>query len=69
MTRLAAALEPLSRARQDKVLNWVGIAAKTNAEIGHLIATLAPKAWFITASIRPAVVKSGERSASRTECI
>jgi nitric oxide reductase NorD protein len=49
MNRLAAALESLSRSRQDKVLNWVGVAAKTNAEIGHLIASLAPQAFEVLA--------------------
>lgn len=45
ITRLAGALESLSRAQQDKVLHWAGIAAKTYAEIGYLLATLAPKAF------------------------
>jgi nitric oxide reductase NorD protein len=42
--RLAALLEPLPRRHQDLVLHWAGIAAQTYAEIGYLIATLAPKA-------------------------
>jgi nitric oxide reductase NorD protein len=41
--RLATLLEPLPRAQQDLVLHWAGVAAQTNAEIGHLIATLAPQ--------------------------
>lgn len=42
--RLAALLEPLPRRHQDLVLHWAGVAAQTYAEIGYLIATLAPKA-------------------------
>jgi nitric oxide reductase NorD protein len=45
ITRLAASLESLSRAQQDKVLHWAGVAAKTYAEIGYLLATLAPAAF------------------------
>lgn len=45
ISRLAAILEPLSRPRQDKVLQWAGVAAQTYAEIGYLIATLAPAAF------------------------
>jgi nitric oxide reductase NorD protein len=43
--RLAAQLEPLPRKHQDLVLHWAGVAAQTYAEIGYLIATLAPKAF------------------------
>lgn len=42
--RLAALLEPLPRRHQDLVLHWAGVAAQTYAEIGYLIATLAPQA-------------------------
>jgi nitric oxide reductase NorD protein len=42
--RLAALLEPLPRLHQDLVLRWAGVAAQTNAEIGHMIAMQAPKA-------------------------
>ncbi|MDX9995927.1 MAG: VWA domain-containing protein [Rhodocyclaceae bacterium] len=41
--RLAAQLEPLPRRHQDLVLHWAGVAAQTYAEIGYLIATLAPQ--------------------------
>ncbi|MDK9724775.1 MAG: VWA domain-containing protein [Sterolibacteriaceae bacterium MAG5] len=41
--RLAAQLEPLPRLRQELVLHWAGVAAQTYAEIGHLIASLAPE--------------------------
>jgi len=43
--RLAATLEALTRVQQEKVLHWAGVAAKTYAEIGYLLATLAPKAF------------------------
>ena len=43
--RLAAQLEPLSRRQQDLVLHWAGVAAQTYAEIGFLIATLAPQVF------------------------
>lgn len=42
--RLAALLAPLSRHHQDLVLHFAGVAAQTYAEIGYLIATLAPQA-------------------------
>jgi nitric oxide reductase NorD protein len=42
---LAAALEPLSRVRQNLVLHWVGVVSQTYAEIGYLIASLAPSAF------------------------
>ncbi|MBU1235707.1 MAG: VWA domain-containing protein [Gammaproteobacteria bacterium] len=45
ITRLAQSLETLSRRQQDKVLHWAGVAAKTYAEIGYLLATLAPQAF------------------------
>ncbi len=41
--RLASLLEPLPRRHQDLVLHWAGVAAQTYAEIGYLIATLAPQ--------------------------
>ena len=43
--RLAQTLEGLPRARQDKVLHWAAVAARTYAEIGYLLATLAPDAF------------------------
>jgi nitric oxide reductase NorD protein len=45
--RLAQSLEALTRSQQDRVLHWAGIAAKTYAEIGYLIATLAPQAFAL----------------------
>ena len=42
--RLAQSLEALTRTQQERVLHWAEIAAKTYAEIGYLIATLAPQA-------------------------
>jgi nitric oxide reductase NorD protein len=42
---LAASLEALPRHQQEKVLHWAGVAAKTQAEIGYLLATLAPQAF------------------------
>jgi len=44
ISRLAATLKPLSRNRQDRVLHWAGVAARTYAEIGYLIVSLAPRA-------------------------
>jgi nitric oxide reductase NorD protein len=44
ITRLATTLEPLPRSQQDLVLHWAGVAAKTYAEIGYLLASLAPRA-------------------------
>jgi nitric oxide reductase NorD protein len=44
ISRLAATLEPLPRSRQDRTLHWAGVAAHTCAEIGYLIASLAPRA-------------------------
>lgn len=43
--RLAQTLETLTRAQQERVLHWAGIAAKTYAEIGYLLASLAPQAF------------------------
>lgn len=43
--RLAKSLEALSRAQQDLVLHYAGVAAQTCAEIGHLLASLAPQAF------------------------
>jgi len=43
--RLAQSLESLTRQQQEKVLHWAGVAAKTYAEIGYLLATLAPQAF------------------------
>ena len=47
ITRLANALEPLTASQQEKVLHWASVTAKTNAEIGYLLATLAPKAFAL----------------------
>lgn len=41
---LARQLEDLARTDQERVLRWVGIAAQTYAEIGYLIASIAPQA-------------------------
>ncbi|MDI6746147.1 MAG: VWA domain-containing protein [Rhodocyclaceae bacterium] len=57
---LAVELEALPRDQQELVMRWAGVAAQTYAEIGHMIATLAPQAlarmdpagfeaWVITA--------------------
>lgn len=43
--RLASGLEVLPRSRQDRVLHWAGVAARTYAEIGYLIVSLAPQAF------------------------
>jgi nitric oxide reductase NorD protein len=42
--RIAAALEALPRSQQDVVLHWVGVAAQSNAGVGHMIASMAPEA-------------------------
>lgn len=42
--KLADGLEQLDRAQQERVLHWVGVAAQSYAEIGYLVASLAPKA-------------------------
>jgi len=44
---IAAELETLSRAQQEKLLTWVSAAAQTDAEVGHLIVTLAPRAFAV----------------------
>ncbi|MFA7269040.1 MAG: VWA domain-containing protein [Sterolibacterium sp.] len=44
-TGIAAGLESLSRAQQERLLHWVAVAAQTYAEIGYLIVTLAPQAF------------------------
>ncbi len=41
---LAAGLEALQRADQELVLHWAAVATQTYAEIGYLIAALAPQA-------------------------
>lgn len=41
---LAAQLEVLPRVQQELIMRWAGVAAQTYAEIGHMIATLAPQA-------------------------
>ena len=41
---LAAGLEGLSRPQQDLVLHWSAVATQTYAEIGYLVAALAPRA-------------------------
>ena len=47
ISRLASLLEALPRPRQNAVLHWAGIAARTYAEIGYLIATQAPRAFEV----------------------
>lgn len=42
--RLAQRLASLPRAQQELTLHWAGVAAQTYAEIGYLIASLAPQA-------------------------
>ncbi len=41
---IADGLERLRREQQERVLHWVGVAAQSYAEIGYLVATLAPRA-------------------------
>jgi nitric oxide reductase NorD protein len=41
---IADGLERLSREQQERVLHWVAVAAQSYAEIGYLVATLAPRA-------------------------
>jgi nitric oxide reductase NorD protein len=41
---IAAGLEELAREQQERVLHWVGVAAQSYAEVGYLIASLAPRA-------------------------
>ena len=40
---IADGLERLTRVQQEQVLHWVAVAAQTYAEIGYLVASLAPK--------------------------
>ena len=47
VTRLAAGLEPLTRAQQDRVLHWAGVAAQTYDEIGYQVVSLAPRAFAL----------------------
>jgi len=42
---ITAGLEALSRVQQEKLLAWVATVAQTDAEIGHLMVTLAPLAF------------------------
>ncbi|MCX7170172.1 MAG: VWA domain-containing protein [Proteobacteria bacterium] len=44
---IVADLESLTRAQQEKLLDWVAIAAQTYAEIGYLMVTLAPRAFAL----------------------
>ena len=41
---IADGLEKFSRAEQERVLHWTGVAAQSYAEIGYLVASLAPRA-------------------------
>ncbi len=41
---IADGLERLARDDQERVLHWVGVAAQSYAEIGYLVASLAPRA-------------------------
>jgi len=41
---IADGLEKLSREQQERVLHWTGVAAQSYAEVGYLVAALAPKA-------------------------
>jgi nitric oxide reductase NorD protein len=41
---IADGLERLNREQQERVLHWVAVAAQSYAEIGYLVATLAPRA-------------------------
>ncbi len=41
---IADGLERLARDEQERVLHWVGVAAQSYAEIGYLVAALAPRA-------------------------
>jgi nitric oxide reductase NorD protein len=43
--RAAAQLEALPRSAQDAVLRWVGAAAQTSPDLGHVIATLASQTF------------------------
>lgn len=41
---IADGLERLNREQQERVLHWVGVAAQSYAEVGYLVASLAPRA-------------------------
>ena len=41
---IADGLEKLSREQQERALHWTGVAAQSYAEVGYLVAALAPKA-------------------------
>ena len=41
---IADGLERLTREQQERVLHWTEVAAQSYAEIGYLVATLAPRA-------------------------
>lgn len=41
---IADGLEKLTREQQERVLHWTGVAAQTYAEVGYLVASLAPRA-------------------------
>ena len=41
---IADGLEKLTREQQERVLHWVGVAAQSYAEVGYLVASLAPRA-------------------------
>ena len=41
---IADGLEKLSREEQERALHWTGVAAQSYAEVGYLVAALAPKA-------------------------
>jgi len=41
---IADGLEKLTREQQERVLHWAGVAAQSYAEIGYLVASLAPRA-------------------------
>ncbi len=44
---ISAELEALSRVQQEKLLTWVAAASQTDAEIGYLLVTLAPRAFAL----------------------
>ncbi len=47
VARLAAGLESLTRAQQERVLHWAGVAAQTYDEIGYQVVSLAPRAFVL----------------------
>ncbi|MFA7558898.1 MAG: hypothetical protein WCZ20_13965, partial [Hydrogenophaga sp.] len=47
VARLAAGLESLPRAQQERVLHWAGVAAQTYDEIGYQVVSLAPRAFAL----------------------